>query len=410
MFHSCRHIGVFVLAIAVISIYGCRGETDSVPPPVIKVGALYPLSGDLRDKGTDSMNGVKLAAEEINAGGGIAALGGARLEIVAGDTRGKPDIGIMEAERLIQKDGVVAIIGTYQSSVTKPATRVAERFKTPFIVSISIANIITERGFNYTFRIQPKANYYARDQVAFITDLKRLAGYPVRQVALLHENTDFGTSAALAQKIALRSRGIKIVADISYKAEGVQNLDEEVRRVLAAKPDAILTVTYLMDSILIRRALIKSGATVPMIDTAGGTVSPEYVQLLGPLAEGTFTIAEYSKFTPSGKVLNERFHTRYGVNITGDSAHAYQALLVLADALERSASRDRERIREALSATDIPKGPKLILPAERLRFDKSGQNEFAQLYVVQIQQGELVPVWPAHHAIAKIVLSESPSS
>ena len=403
---SVKKILVFLGALVLIVVMGCEKEKDSRSSAKIKVGALFPLSGDLRDKGVDSANGVRLAAEEINRAGGITSLGNAKLEIVFADTQGKPEIGAKETERLIKKEGVVAIIGTYQSSVTTPASQVAERLETPFIVSISIADIITERGFNYTFRIQPKARFYARDQVQFIRDLEKLVGYPVKRVALLHENTDFGTSTALAQKIALRKQGLEVVADIGYKAEGVTNLDKEITQVLATKPDIIITVTYLLDSILIRRALIQSGAAVPMVDTAGGTVSPEYIQTLGPLAEGTFTMAEYSKFVPEGKALNDRFHARFKTDITGDSAYAYQAVLVLKDALERSRSMDKDRLRQALSSTDIQQGPQLVLPSERLHFDKNGQNEFAQLYVVQIQDGELVPVWPAQYATAKAKINE----
>lgn len=401
-----KKIRICLVVLFLMGVAGCGNEKDPALPAKVRIGALFPLSGDLKDKGIDSANGVRLAAEEINGTGGIAALGGAKLEIVFADTTGKPEVGVRETERLIKEDGVVAVIGTYQSSVTKPATQVAERLKTPFVVSISIANIITERGFRYTFRIQPKANFYARDQVQFLKDLEKLAGYSVKKVGLLHENTDFGTSTALAQKIALREHGFKIVASIGYKAEGANDLGNEVTRVLSAGPDAVLTVTYLMDSILIRKAMAARGTTVPMIDTAGGTVSPEYIEALGPLAENTFTIAEYSKFAGEGKALNERFHARFKTDITGDSAHAYQAVLVLKDALERSGSPDKEKLCEALSTTDIGKGPQLILPSERLRFDKNGQNEFAKLYVVQIQNGDLMPVWPEKYATAKVEINK----
>ena len=393
---------LFVMGFCLIILMGCQKESGEGSVSKVRVGALFPLSGDLSDKGVDSANGVRLAAEEINAAGGIAALNGAELEVVFADTRGKPQFGAREAERLIKEEGVTAIIGTYQSSVTKPASKVAERLETPFIVSISIADIITERGFSYTFRIQPKARFYARDQIQFLKDLEKLAGYPVRRVALLHENTDFGTSTAFAQKSALREKGLQVVADVGYRAEGATNLDKEVARVLAAEPDIILTVTYLMDAILIRKALAASGTSVPMVDMAGGTVSSEYVQVLGPLAEGTFTMAEYSKYSPGSKGLNERFRTRFGADITGDSAHAYQAVLVFKDALERSGSRNNKRLQKALSKTDIPRGPQLVLPADRLCFDENGQNEFAQLYVVQIQNGELMPVWPASRATTKV--------
>jgi branched-chain amino acid transport system substrate-binding protein len=397
----CLCLGVFLLA----GMMGCDKEQDRTAPASVKVGALFPISGDLKDKGLDSANGVRLAAEEINRAGGIAALGGAKLEILYADTRGIPEAGARETERLVREEKVVAIIGTYQSSVTIPATQVSERLETPFIVSISIADIITERGFLYTFRVQPKSSFYARDQVQFLKDLEKLAGYSVRRVALLHENTAFGTSAALAQRRALMEQGLEMVAEVAYKAEGVSDLQNEVNQVLSARPDMILTVTYLTDSILIRKALATSATTVPMLDTAGGTVSPEYIHVLGPLSEGTLTMAEYSKFAGGGKDLNERFHARFGVDITGDSAYAYQAVLVLKDALERAGALDRKRLREALAATDIGQGPQLVLPAERIRFDKNGQNEFAQLYVVQIQNGELAPVWPTRHATTKVRLS-----
>ena len=392
-------------AIALIGLAGC--EVPAEPPPAaVKIGALFPLSGDLRERGLDYVNGMRLATEEINAGGGIAALGGARLAIVLADTQGKPEVGAQETERLIRQEGVVAVIGAFQSSVTTPATQVAERLQTPFIVNGAVADIITERGFRFTFRIQPKARHYAREQVLFLKDLKALAGYPVHRVSLLHENTAFGTSIALAQKATLRAQGMEAVVDIGYRAEGIVDLTAEVAQALALRPDAILTVTYGLDAVLIRRALAASGSTVPMIDTGSGTQIPQYVQALGPLADGTLTVFEYFRFTPREAALNDRFKKRFQTDITGASAHAYQGVLVLKDALERAASTDRQRLREALAATDIPPGPFLVLPDEGLRFDQNGQNEFARVFVVQIQNGQRVPVWPPPYALAKIKIED----
>ncbi|MBI5594355.1 MAG: ABC transporter substrate-binding protein [Deltaproteobacteria bacterium] len=394
------HSFLVVIGFLLILSCGCNGKPDTAKN--VNVGVLFPLSGDLADKGKDSTDGVRLAVEEINAAGGISALGGVKLDLLIGDTQGKPDVGVREAERLIKDQGAVALIGTYQSSVTKPATLVAERLETPFIVSTSIANVITERGFRYTFRTQSKAQFYGRDQVRFLTELGDLAGYPVKRVALLHENSDFGTSAALAQKRALREYGLELVAEVSYVAEGVDDLNSEVSLVLAAEPDIILETTYLKDSILICQAMADAGATIPLVDTAGGTVSAEYVEKLGPLADGTLTLSEYSKYAAGGKELNDRFRARFGTDVTGDSAHAYQSVWVLKDALERAGSRDKKKLRDALAATDIIRGPQMILPAERLRFDDNGQNEFARLFVMQIQNGELVPVWPAEFATARV--------
>lgn len=385
-------------------LQGCSEKNAAEGAKSINVGILFPLTGDLADKGLDCSRGIDLAVEEINSSGGIRSLGGARLATVYGDTCGRPENGLKEAERLIREKGVVALIGTYQSSVTKPATQLAERLETPFIVSISIADIITERGFRYTFRVQPKAQYYGRDQVLFLKDLSKLAGYRVVRVALLHENTDFGTAAALSQKKALHDYGLVLADEVSYVAEGVTDLMKEVAQVLASRPDAIIETTYLHDSILIRKALLKAGSRIPLVDTAGGTVSPEYVKDLGKEAEGTLTSSEFSKFTNEGRKLNERFRKRFGFDITGDSAYAYQSVWVLKDALERAASTDRKNLRQALAGTNLPRGPNMVLPSERIHFDPWGQNESARLFIVQIQKGELVPVWPSEYATARVQL------
>lgn len=392
-----------ILLLALLALAGCGGNPTGPGAPVT-VGVLYPLSGDLAEKGRDSLNGIRLAVEEINASGGIASLGYLPLRVVTADTRGLPEVGAREAERLILQEHAVALVGTYQSSVTRRAAQVAEQQETPFLVSISIADILTERGFRYTFRIQPKAGFYCRDQIRFLKELGRRTGAPVRRVALLHENTDFGTSAALVQRRMLREEGFEVVAAVSYAAAEARDLRPEVARVLAARPDVILEVTYLTDSILIRRALAEARAKVLLLDLAGGTVSPRYVKELGPLAEGTLTLTEFSTRTPVGVGLNRRFRSRFGEDITGDSAYAYQAVWVLKEALEKAGTTDRGALRQALASLDLPPGPRMILPASRLRFDRDGQNESAHLFVAQIQNGVLVPVWPEESALAPVWL------
>lgn len=399
-----KSCGLLVIPLLLGSVLGCNAGQQPKQQGTVKVGVLFPLTGDLADKGAEIKNAIMMAVDEINAAGGIKSLNGARLQIITADSQGHPSVGAREAERLIKEQKVSVIIGSYQSSVTKIATAFSERLETPFIISMGVADIITERGFRYTFRFQPKARYYTRDQARFLKDLQRLAGYKVRKVALIHENSDFGTAISWGQKQSLAEVGIKVVAEVSYAAEGVKDLSREVATVLASRPDAILEATYLKDSILIRRALAKAGSKVPLVDTAGGTVSPDYVRQLGPLADGTFTSAEFSKLIPGGKELNNRFRARFGVDITGDSAYAYQAVLVLRDALERAGSADRKKLRQALAETDLPRGPNMVLPLKRLRFNAEGQAEYARLYVVQIQSGEPVLVWPPECATADIRL------
>lgn len=373
---------------------------------VVRVGAIYPLTGDLAKLGEENKHGLEMAIEEINAAGGIKSLGGAMIELVWGDSQGKPEVGIGEVTRLAEQEKVVAIIGAYQSGVTVPATQEAERLKTPFVVSMAVSDKITERGFEYTFRICPKASWYAKDQVSFLKDLKDLAGLEVKRVALLHEDTDFGESTAAGQKQFLAEAGMEMVAEVKYSASAA-DLTTEVAKIKASNPDAVLTVTYLNDSILIAQAREALGMqNIPFIDAAGGTVDPEFIKQLGAAAEGWFTEIEYTKYAAGAEELNNRFREKYGSDITGNGAYAYQAGYVIADALERAASTERDAVRAALAATDMPSGPTMILPTDRLTFGADGQNPSAPLFIVQVQDGELIPVWPGAYAAAPVRLGQ----
>lgn len=385
------------------------GSTDTTAAggdvEAVKIASLYPVTGDLAKLGEENVQGLKLALEEINAAGGIKSLGGAKIELVEADSQGKPDVAISEVERLVQQQNVSAIVGTYQSSVAIPSTQAAEKLKTPFIVSMAVADTITERDFKYTFRICPKAAWYAKDQVSLLKDLKDLIGLDVKKVALLHEDTDFGESTAAGQKQYLEEAGMEMVMEVAYPAAKA-DLTTEVSKIKAANPDVVLTVTYLNDSILIAQAREKLGMKQLFFDAAGGTIDPEFVKRLGASAENILTEIEYTKYAAGADVLNDKFAAKYGRDITGNGAYAYQAGYLIADALERAGTADREAVREALAATKMPAGPNMILPTAELAFGPDGQNLSAPLFVVQIQDGELIPVWPAEYAGAEIRLPQ----
>lgn len=375
------------------------------PAETIKIGALYPTTGDLAKLGEECVNGLQMAVDEINAAGGIKSMGGAQIELVKADSQGKPDVGIAEVQRLATKENVVAIVGTYQSKVAIPATQEAEKQQVPIVISMAVADAITEKGQTYTFRICPKADWYAKDQVDFLKELKTLVGLDVKKVALLHEDTDFGTSTATGEKKYLKEAGIEVTTEVAYPASSA-DLTTQVSKVKATNPDVVLTVTYLNDSILIMQAREKLGMKQLFFDAAGGTVEPDFVKRLGKTAEGVLTEMEYSKYAAGAEKLNNDFKTKYGSDITGNGAYSYQAGYLLADALERAGVADRAKLREALAATNMPSGPTMVLPTEKLVFGPDGQNMSAPLFVMQVQDGNLIPVGPAAFAAAKVIMPQ----
>lgn len=370
----------------------------------IKVGGLWPLSGENAALGNGQREAFQFAFDRINAAGGIKSMGGRTIEVVYGDTQGKPDVGSSEVQRLIQQAGVVAVVGSYQSSVTLPASQKAQELKTPFIDDIAINDTITARGYEYVFRAGPKSSWYVRDEVAFLKYLGEKLGRPVQRVALLHEDSDYGNGGAQQQTDELTKAGIEVVADVSYTAQGVASLTTQVQKVKAANPDAVLTVTYLNDSILIFRARDDLGmGNIPFIDLAGGTIDPEFIKQLGGKADGILTLVEFSeRATGEGQTVSAEYKAKFGHDLTGNSAWAYNAALTLAAALEKAGSADRDAVKDALTGLVVSKG--IIGPASSVEFGPDGQNKNARVFIAQIQGGQLIPVWPEEFAAADLQL------
>ena len=226
---------------------------------MIKIGALYPLTGKLAATGMDCKRGVDLAVEIINGRydlnlplakvEGIPNLGGAKIEVIYADTKGDPKNGLAEAERLITEEKVVALIGAYQSAVTKTASQAAERLKIPYVCSDSSSPTLTERGFKYFFRVSPHDGTMARNQFEFLKDLEAQKGEKVKTVALIYENTEFGSNVAKMQRNYAKEFGYDVVADIAYPANAT-DVTSEVGKIISARPDVVMHAAYITDAIL----------------------------------------------------------------------------------------------------------------------------------------------------------------
>ncbi|MEC9368036.1 MAG: ABC transporter substrate-binding protein [Pseudomonadota bacterium] len=396
-----RAFAVSSLALAGSLAVGAYGPAQSAED--IKVGILLPLSGSIAPIGQNNRRGHELAIEEINAAGGIKALGGAKLVMVDGDTQGNPNVGIQETEKLGQK-GVVAILGAYQSNVTFPTTQIAEKLGVPFIDPVAIADSITEgRNFKYTFKVSPKASWYARDQLAFIKWVGEKSGKPVNNVVLMFEDTLFGQATSKGQEKFAGEYGIKVLEKIPYPKDS-PDMTATISRIKGMDPDALVLVSYISDAVLITKTMKELGVNIPILGTSAGHIDPAYIANLGPLAEYSFTVGEWNPdLKKAGAAeVNERFKKKFGIDMNGHAAETYMSTMVLRDALERAGSTDRKKLRDALAQTEIC-GAKNLLPYDCIKFDESGQSPQGKLTILQIQKGKFVSVWPDGIAAEKVV-------
>jgi len=370
-------------------------------PPEILIGHIHPLSGPLAYLGNQLKNGTVMAINEINQAGGIKSLDGAKLKLLDADSEGKPDISISGVERL-DRAGVVAITGCLQSAVTIVATQVAERHHVPFVVSVAVADKITERGFKYTFRVQPRAAQMAPQTVKFISDVAQQAGEKVKTIAYIHDNTAFGGSLSGLVVQAAPKYGMEVVARVPYSPKSA-DVSTEVRKVKAADADIVMASGYFSDGVRVFRAM--KGLRVrpkAFVGCGNGAYSDQnFVKELGDMTEyvmdGNY---QANPKSPLAKKMFDHYHSLYGQKIPPSAVFAYQPIYVIADALERARSTDREAIREALVNTNLKTH---VLPQMPIVFDATGQNKNAQIALTQILGGKIKVVWPEQYAEAKLI-------
>ena len=184
------------IAVPVVAFSLLVGGSAAAFAENVKIGSIIPLSGPSASVGLQAKQARELAMEEINAAGGVKSLGGAKFQMVYADSESKPEKGVPEAERLINTEKVHILSGCWNSAVTYPITAVAERYGIPFVVPVSVADKITEQGFKTVFRIAAKDSWWTRDQFAFLKDMETEFNSPIKKVAFVYENGDWGTGFA----------------------------------------------------------------------------------------------------------------------------------------------------------------------------------------------------------------------
>lgn len=380
----------------------------------VKIGILWPLTGNAAAAGQASKAAIEVALDIINnahpelgnlplaAGAGLPNLGGAKIDVTFVDHQGNPSLAQQLATRLVTEDKVNALMGAYQSSCSFTATAVAERYGIPFMVGESAALNITSRGFKWVFRGTPIASDYARTYMRFFADVKK-AGHTIGSIAIVNENTDYGTSVGDAIAAEAKKANIPLAIRIPYSASST-DVSAEVLQLKEKKPDVVIFISYTADAILYMKTMKSLDYKPPMIigdDT--GFSDPSFIPAVGVIAQGVMNRSAWAVGKPGSVTarINAMYKAKTGRDLDDTSARNMQSFFVLADAINRAGSTDPEKIRAALVATDL-KPDQLIMGYQGVKFDGTGQNSLAATYLIQLQGNKYRLVWPAAAATAPL--------
>ena len=382
----------------------------------VKVGAIYPLSGNAASAGGFSKAAIELAVDLVNHGNpdlkdvpladgkGLPGLGGAKIEVIFADNQGTPAAGQNQALRLITEEKVVALIGAYQSGITVTTSAMAERHGVPFLTPESVAANLTERGFKWFFRATPVAGDFARAYSAFLKE-QRAAGQKTGSIAVVNENTEYGNSVASVIKEQFAKDGHNITQVIPYSAN-TTDVQPQVLQLKEKNPDVVIFISYTSDAILYAKTMKDlSWKPAIMIADDAGFNDPSFVATSGVLVEGLVNRSSFAVGKPGSvsAVINELYKMKTGNDLDDPSARAMQGMLIMADAINRAGATEPAKIQAALKATDL-KASQVITGYDGVKFDDKGQNVLASSLITQLQGGKYVPVWPKDKAAGELKL------
>ena len=383
----------------------------SAQEKTVKIGAIFPMSGNAASTGVHAKAALEVAMDIINnahpelgdfplaKNAGLAGLGGAKVEVVFADNQGNPATGQNQALRLITGEKVVALTGAYQSGVTLTASAIAEKYGIPFVNGESVAANLTERGFKWFFRVTPVASDFAKIYADFLNDMKA-SGAKTDNVALVHDNTEYGTSVSSVITSAFKAQGRSIALDIAY-ASNATDVQSQVLQLKEKQPDVVIMIAYTSDAILYAKTMQALDYKPPMLlaDDAGYS-DPSFIKSVGKISQGAFNRSSWSVGPPGSAtaVIAEMYRKKSGDEMDDTVAREMQAFFVLCDAIDRAGSTDPARIQAALKATDL-KPDQLMMGYKGVKFDDKGQNTLASGLIIQLQDGEnYVAVWPKSNA------------
>ena len=361
------------LAFAIILAGGPVAARAAEP---IKVGVPGPLSGPYANAGIDIVNAAKLAADQINAKGGVL---GRPLEIVPEDDACDPTTAVQAAQKMIDS-GVVAIAGGYCSGAALPELSTLHRRDIPYILDASTNPRLTEMGYNDVFRTIGRDDEQGPFAASFMANALH-----VKRAAVINDNTTYAKGLADATVAALKKLGVDVVYNNAI-TPGQMDYSPVLTRVAALKPDALYFTGYFAEGGLMVKEAHQLHLKFAFIGGDGNN-DPTLLKTAGPAADGMFiTCAPLPQFLSGAKGFVTDYTQKFGHPPGPYSAYEYDAIGVLAQAIDRAKATTPKALNGALAETKNYPGI-----TGNISFNSHGDRTVAVYIVIKVKNDEFTP-------------------
>jgi branched-chain amino acid transport system substrate-binding protein len=363
----------------------CAGAASA---DTIKIGVIEPLTGAFAASGTYVVNGAKIAADEINAKGGVL---GQKIELVIEDNKSNPTEAAAVAEKLITSDKVPVIMGAWGSSLTLAVMPKLMEYETPMLVETSSSGKITTLGNPYIFRISPPS---AVEATAFSGMVGKLG---MKKVDFLAINNDWGRGAAEDFGKMLKEKGVT-VGLVETMDQAAQDMSAQLSKLKGSDADTIIITTAVDQLTLIFKQAAALGLKKKIITTGGSQNPDQIIEQAGGAANGTMHLTTFLPWFPDKTPNPEATSyfisewTKRGFKFAGvtESFRGYDGIRTIAAAIEKAGKPEAAAIKEAFWSIDV-KGlnGKIVFQKAGPAGKESGQS-MPEVYIIEIAEGKIV--------------------
>lgn len=365
----------------------------------VKIGILQPVTGALAQDGGFGRLGAEIALKEINDAGGIKSLGGAKLEMVFADARSNPEAATQEVEKL-NSDGVAAIVGGFASPICLAASQAASRYDLPYVVDVGVSDQIVNRGLKNTFRLGPGFGTVTTAAVANLVKLNDAAGKAAKTVVLVHEDGLFGSGLAKLMATELPKHGFEVLETIAHPTPS-RDMSNVALRIRALNPDLVIPSSYYGEFVLLARTMqqqrIRPKGIYAVLNGAASNF--RFVKEFPDAAENVMDCNHWHDPRKAKSAAVMKAAADAGSVWAYNIPLNYSCVRLVADAVEKAASRERAKILEALTNSSFEDH---IMPYGPTKF-VNGQNTGAGPVNTQVQGGDIKVIFPESFANAKPV-------
>lgn len=377
-------------------------------PTEVKVGMVAPLSGPWSRPGTLMRQGATMAIEAINADGGIRALGGAKMRLVAADAGDSADKAANAVRGMMSEHpDLIAGSGAWLSNYTLAITEVSERAGLPWF-TFSFSDQITGRGFQHVFQTAPKASTFADKATPTVLDLARTKGATVKRVAAIYDNTPnpSGFVRQLREQVFPKA-GLELVLDEVYSPP-LSDATALIQRLRRARPDMVyLLATNTSDYKLLFEKLSELGIRKPMLGHGGTVLDPSVLSTVGPeLLEGVISTAAAWPGRAHAALERDYVARTREPYLTQDTIVPYAEMFIIRAALEAAGKADRAALSAVLHERAFSEAESAGVFPGGVSYDERGLRRGETVMLVQWQGGRPALVYPEEVAASRAVWAQ----